>query len=72
MIENAKGIFARARLAEDAIHEEKYFTTPATGTTSTVQPEAEEVELPNIKPKVTRKPPPGFHKLKSVKAPPSA
>lgn len=72
MIEKAKGIFARARLEEDAIHEEKYFTTPATGTSSTVQPETEEVELPEIQPKVARKPPPGFHKMKAVKAPPSA
>jgi ferredoxin--NADP+ reductase len=74
MIENAKGIFARARLADDAIHEEKYFTTPAAGTTSTVQPATDEdaPALPEIEPKVTRKPPPGFHKMKAVKAPPSA
>lgn len=74
MIEKAKGIFARARFAEDAIHEEKYFTTPAAGATSTVQPAADENDpaLPEIEPKAVRKPPPGFNKMKAVKAPPSA
>jgi ferredoxin--NADP+ reductase len=71
MIENAKGIFARARLAEDAIHEEKYFTTPASGGTVTARPE-ELADLPEIEPKAVRKPPPGILKLKSVKAPPSS
>jgi ferredoxin--NADP+ reductase len=71
MIETVKGIFARARLDEDAIHEEKYFTTPATGSTSTVQPEIQ--PEPATKPKrKSRKPPPGALKLKAVKAPPSS
>jgi ferredoxin--NADP+ reductase len=68
MIETVKGIFKRARLHEDAIHEEKYFTTPAAGTAPTAQPAA----LPDIPPKVVRKPPPGALKLKAVKAPPSS
>jgi len=71
MIDTVKGIFARARLDEDAIHEEKYFTTPATGTTSTVQPEVQPEPAKKPKPK-SRKPPPGAMKLKAVKAPPSS
>ncbi len=62
MIENAKGIFARARLAEDAIHEEKYFTL----TGAPIEVEAEPTE-----PK-KRRPPPGALKLKAVKRPPGA
>ena len=73
MIENAKGILARVRLAEDAIHEEKYFTVRDDGTTATVQPaeaveeEPEEDETPKRKPLL-----PGMAKLKAVKSPPSA
>lgn len=74
MIENAKGILARARLAEDAIHEEKYFTVKDDGTTATIQPadaldETDEAadEAPKRKPLL-----PGMAKLKAVKAPPSA
>lgn len=74
MIENAKGIFARARLAEDAIHEEKYFTTPAGEATSIVQPETDGKAPTAARkpPSAARKPPPGILKLKSVKAPPSS
>lgn len=71
MIENAKGILARARLAEEAIHEEKYFTTPAGEATSAVQAAAPAaVPKPRLPP--SRKPPPGMLKLKAVKRPPTA
>ena len=69
MIENAKGVLARARLAEEAIHEEKYFTTPAgeaTGAVEAVPP------VPESAPAPARKPPPGALKMKSVKRPPTA
>jgi ferredoxin--NADP+ reductase len=73
MIDTVKGIFKRARLGADAIHEEKYFTTPAAGTAPTAQPaavEAQHAASPKEPPK-GRKPPPGALKLKAVKAPPS-
>lgn len=72
MIENAKGILARARLAEDAIHEEKYFTIKDDGTTATIPPAAiEEPDDPSEAP--ARKPLlPGMAKLKAVKSPPPA
>ena len=70
MIENAKGILKRARLAEEAIHEEKYFTTPAGETTSEVA--AAPVAAPKPKRPPSRKPPPGAMKLKAVKRPPTA
>lgn len=82
MIENAKGILARARLAEDAIHEEKYFTLkdekPAPAAPHVEHPKAARALPPGgvvpraVKPKTAgRKPPPGALKLKAVKRPPS-
>ena len=62
MIENAKGIFARARLAEDAIHEEKYFTLSGEPVEADLGPSESRV----------RKPPPGVLRLKAVKRPPEA
>ncbi len=79
MIENAKGILARARLPEDAIHEEKYFTLAAEKeAVRLAQPKAARAVPPSgvkpraVKPKAGRKPPPGALKLKAVKRPPSS
>ncbi len=62
MVEHAKGIFARARLAAEAIHEEKYFTLGG----ETLEPA--EDGPPVAEP--ARRPPPGALKLKTVKRPP--
>ncbi len=69
MIDKAKGIFARAGFVEDAIHEEKYFTTAADAPAGTVQAAAP----PGPKGPSRRMPKrPGSVRLKTVKRPPSS
>lgn len=59
MIENVKGLLKRAGVAEDHIHEEKYFTTTGEAVPIDLDGEEEKPERP--------KGPPGGIKLKTVK-----
>ena len=63
MIENAKGILARARVPQAHLHEEKYFTT--TGEAVPIDDPAPEPSVEKPKPKMPPGPPGGI-KLKTV------